>query len=329
MTWPTHLSASDPLRALSDVELRRRHKRRSTAVHNIRLAWGSRKQDLQVKDQTVLDSESESGPDSVIWATVPNRNGKYIHLVKTRRTQVEVVETRSPNGQPLSLTCSSGRYHVWKPNGAILRILRIWNLVEWLDPPSKSEPEPDIVVRKMDPKELPASSNALLQRAAQAAGRDLLPREELQEFHAVLHPVSKGLYAEISRPGHNTFSLRPLDPRTAIDLFKNWLREGSDHNPAEVFDLMPRSAIIQGVLELARNRWAPTPDIVHAATHQKIAWSDARYADFSQRISSDRQEAKGWWHQLEERGIKLQECHLRIPGPGGKLVRIKHYRYDA
>ncbi|MCA1810619.1 MAG: hypothetical protein LC623_01245 [Halobacteriales archaeon] len=324
MTWPTRLPEDEPRRAYTDIELRQRRQTRSTAVHEASILWGGRWRDTKIKDRTVLDSEYEG---EVKWGTVPNRFGRFVHLVTTRRSQVEVIEERGANGEPLSLTC--GKHNVWNVNGAILKILRIWKRVEWRDKPGQGKPDAEVVVRKLGAQDVPGSPPSMVAKRAAPKVEQVPRRDAVKEFHALLHPASKGIHVEASRPGKGSIRFSSVDSREAVELFKNWLREDSEADVEQVFDRMPRSAIAQAVRELGRNQWVSTPEIVRAATNQKISWSDARYPEFAQRISADRQEEKGWFHQLAEQGIELQEQHFRIRSPSGKTVRVKHYRYEA
>ena len=341
---PTFVGPDYERAAYSAAELHSLKQTRATAVHKVMISHGGRKQLTDVKDQTVYDAEySIDEEDSVVWAKVPNREGHWNHLVRTRGTQVVVHETRNRGGETQSLW--SGKYSLWKPNGAILRCLLLMHLAEIVRRPKPVDApkEDEKLERVVTPKDLQAAfakakpaSKADRKEAVGEAMRELAADRKKKEavadasFIASISARFKGIRIRARRAGE-VWEAENADPKTSLEHFKAWLKGGrSDEEPLAVAEQMPRDSIVEAFVSEAKDEWLSTERFVAAATSPSVAHDDPRYAEFAQRLSSDGKEAKGWRFLVSQQGYDIEEKLIRVVRPdGSKGPRQKHYRWTA
>lgn len=338
---PTFVGPDYMRAAYSDAELRDMKQTRSTAVHKVMMEHGSRKELLDVKDQTVYDAEwSIDEEDSVVWAKVPNREGHWVHLVRTRKSQVQVLETRSKGGETQSMWCGGG-FSIWKPNGAILRCQILRGKAEVVHRPKTKATDPEMAnnkTRDLKMEEVeklmgqkPQKEREAIEKAVDKLSEDRRVTKAHAEATFLASRSSRYNGARLSATNRGKkVDIENLDPFTLERLFKIWNRETSLEGEAttSAADRMPRHLIIQAFERLAYKQWASTESIVAASTDPPVGFADAIYPECAQRISSERKETEGWFEVLKGRGIEIREKHVTVVRDDGSKSRQKHYRWD-
>ena len=337
---PTFVGPDYMRAAFSDAELRDMKRTRSTAVHEVLISHGGRKLPIEVKDQTVYDAEwSIDEEHSVVWAKVPNREGHWVHLVRTRRAQVTVLETRSRGGETESLW--SGDFNIWKPNGAVLRCLILMGKAQITHRPKTKARDPEKAnnkTRDLKSEEVekllgqkPKKEREAIEKAVDKLSEDRRVVKAQTEATFLASRSSRYNGARLSATNRGKkVDIENLDPFTLERLFKIWNREtSSEENAATAAaERMPRHLIIQAFERLAYKQWASTESIVAASTDPPVGPTDAIYADCAQRISSERKEKEGWFQVLTDRRIEIREKHVTVVRDTGTRSRQKHYRWD-